>query len=91
MKHLNSDHSVFIGGHLIVTVYVDNLLIEGKDMDIINSFKESLTHTFDMSDLGPVHHYLSMEVTCNRINRMLNLKQTFYMKKMLIKFRMKDC
>ena len=82
---------MFIEGHLIVVIYVDDLLIEGKDMNIINSFKEFLTCTFDMSDLESVYHYLSMKVTCNRINRTLNLKQTFYMKKMLIKFRIKDC
>ena len=91
MRCLNSDHLMFIEGHLIVTVYVDDLLIRGKNMNIINSFKESLTCTFNMSDLKSVHHYLSMKVTHNRINRMLNLKQTFYIKKMLIKFRMKDC
>ena len=91
MRRLDSDHSVFIGGHLIVAVYVDDLLIGGKDMDIINSFKEPLTRTFNMSNRGPVHHYLGMEVTCNRINRTLNLKQASYTKKMLIKFGMEDC
>ena len=74
MRCLNSDHLVFIEEHLIVAVYVDNLLIEGKNMNIINSFKESLTCMFNMSDLEPVHHYLSMKVTHNKINRMLNLK-----------------
>ena len=91
MKCLNSDHSVFIGEHLIVTVYVDNLLIRGKNMNIINFFKESLTYMFNISDLEPVCHYLSMKVTYNKINRTLNLKQTFYTKKLLIKFEMKDC
>ena len=74
MKCLNLDHLMFIEEHLIVTIYVNDLLIESKNINIINFFKESLTHMFNMSDLESVHHYLSMKVTYNRINRMLNLK-----------------
>lgn len=91
IRCLESDHSVFVGGYLIITVYVNDLLIGGKDMDIINSFKESLTRTFKMTDLGPVRQYLGMEITRDRANRTLCLKQASYTNKMLIKFGMEEC
>ena len=91
MRQLDSDHSVFIERQLIVAVYVDNLLIGDKDMDLINSFKESLSHQFKMTDISPVHQYLGMKVTRNRVNKTLHLSQAAYTKKMLIKFSMQDC
>ena len=40
--HLNSDHSVFIEGDLIVVVYVNDLLITGKNKALINFFKQAI-------------------------------------------------
>ena len=91
MRWLDSDHSVFIERQLIVAVYVDDLLIDSKDMNLINSFKESLSCQFKMTDISSVCQYLSMKVIQNQVNKTLCLSQTVYTKKMLIKFSMQDC
>jgi hypothetical protein len=46
----------------VVGVYVDDLIITGSDRDNIRSFKEEMTATFKMSDLGLLHYYLGVEV-----------------------------
>ena len=70
---LNLDHSVFIGGDLVIAVYVNNLLITGKDKALINFFKQVISYQFHMTDLEPVHQYLDMEVSYDQAKKTLHL------------------
>ena len=45
---------------LIISLYVDDLLLMGSEDDEIAAFKRILQQTFDMSDLGPLHYYLGI-------------------------------
>lgn len=66
--HIESDYSVFINRktHLIVTVYVDDLLIFGLKGSLeIKTLKVALNKRFEMTDLGPVHHFLGMKIEKN--------------------------
>lgn len=47
---------------LIVCLYVDDLIYTKNDMSIIEKFKQSMMSEFDMSDLGIMHYFLSIEV-----------------------------
>jgi len=74
--HINADHSVSVHRkkRLIVTAYVDDLLIVGpKGTPEIPKLKKELADRFKMADLGPCHHCLGMEITRDRGNRMLHL------------------
>src|SRR2546430_1168860 len=61
---MNADYSVFLGqGSIIVTVYVDNLLLFGPEIAPIEALKHELSKAFDMKDLGPCAYYLGMYIT----------------------------
>lgn len=63
----DSDHTLFIKKHkedrnLIVSVYVDDLLYTSNDENLISSFKDSMMHEFEMSDLGKMNYFLGIEI-----------------------------
>jgi hypothetical protein len=47
---------------LVVGVYVNNLVITGSDRNDIRSFNEEMSAAFQISNLGLLHYYLSIEV-----------------------------
>ena len=51
-------------GHnvLLVGVYVDDLIITGAEEQKVEVFKVQMKKAFDMSDLGLLFFYLSVEV-----------------------------
>ncbi|KAG7539387.1 Reverse transcriptase RNA-dependent DNA polymerase [Arabidopsis suecica] len=61
-----SDYSLFIfekeGIRLHVLVYVDDLIITGTSVDVINEFKSYLSSCFYMKDLGILRYFLGIEV-----------------------------
>src|SRR6266540_6707487 len=60
------EHGVYTRGvgmsRLLIGVYVDDLIITGGDVEAIDSFKWEMTRLFQMSDLGVLSFYLSIEV-----------------------------
>ncbi|XP_020960529.1 uncharacterized protein LOC107647274 [Arachis ipaensis] len=60
------DHSLFSlcknDVHLVVLVYVDDLVIAGNNGDAINKFKQYLHKCFHMKDLGRLKYFLGVEV-----------------------------
>ena len=65
LQCLDLNHSVFIEGDLVVAVYVDDLLITGKNKALINFFKQVIGCQFYMTDLESVYQYLDMKVSCD--------------------------
>ena len=47
---------------LVVSVYVDDLIITGARVEDIDSFKREMVALFRMSDLGALSYYLGIEV-----------------------------
>jgi hypothetical protein len=82
-KPLDADASVFYKKGVIIAIYVDDLLITGKDHKEIDALKKALNYRFKISDLGLVNFYLGMTVTRDRINRTLRLSQQAYLAKVL--------
>jgi hypothetical protein len=62
----SSEHGVYTrskrGGRLIVSVYVDDLIITDTSKEIIDAFKLEMKDRFQMSDLGLLSNYLGIEV-----------------------------
>lgn len=50
------------GKHLIISLYVDDLIYTGDDEKMMSEFKESMMKEFDMSDLGKMRYFLGIEV-----------------------------
>jgi len=42
---------------LIVAVCVDDIILGGKNLARVNAVKEKLRGSFEMKDLGPLHHF----------------------------------
>jgi len=56
MKHVD-------GHKLIVSVYIDDLLIPGDKEQLVEEFKTNMKDTFEMNELGLLTYFLGMEVT----------------------------
>ena len=57
-----TDHCVFVkkfegGDFLILLLYVDDMLIVGRDQAKIRMLKKALNRTFSMKDLGPARYW----------------------------------
>ena len=55
--------------HVIISLYVDDMLIFGSNMHVINETKNMLKSHFDMKDLGEANFILGMKITkaCDEI------------------------
>ncbi|GKD90486.1 retrovirus-related pol polyprotein from transposon RE1 [Tanacetum coccineum] len=53
------------GSFTTILVYVDDILIVGKDSGFISTIKKHLHTQFNIKDLGPLHYYLSIEFLWN--------------------------
>ena len=95
LRRCEADQSVYvkIEGEvtLIVAVYVDDLILAGNSVALINWLKGELCKNFQMKDLGDVHWILGMEVIRDRERRTLTLNQTKYIETILNRFEMQDC
>ena len=47
---------------LVILLYVDDLVIGGKDLVVIQNTKSLLSNKFEMKDLGELHYFLGIEV-----------------------------
>jgi hypothetical protein len=60
------DHYVYSkeeGDHFIyVVLYVDDMMLVVKNMDVINEVKLQLSYKFNMKDLGASNFILGMEI-----------------------------
>ena len=77
------------GSLLLVAVYVDDLLITGSQVEMINEFKRDMSSKFEMSDLGLLTYYLGIEVL--QYDGGISLRQEGYAKKILEETNMIEC
>lgn len=82
-KSLNVDLSVFIKDQIIISIYVNDLLIVDLNTQIIVEIKNQLNSRFQMINLDSCSFYLKIKITCDRQNRVIRLKQVVYVKKIL--------
>lgn len=74
---------------LIVSLYVDDLLVTGDNLEEIQRFKERVMHEFEMSDLGLMKYFLGIEVDQSESG--IFISQHKYALDMLKKFSMENC
>ena len=51
------------GKLVIISLYVDDLMITGEDSSSVQEFKMEMMKEFDMSDLGEMKYFLGLEIT----------------------------
>jgi hypothetical protein len=53
-------------GHVVlISLYVDDLIITVNSEKLINGIKKQMSHVFEMKDLGELHYFLGIEVWRN--------------------------
>ena len=71
-----ANHCVFVkkfegGDFLILLLYVDDMLIVGRDQAKIQILKKALNRTLTMKDLGPARQILGMHIIRDRPKKQL--------------------
>jgi hypothetical protein len=95
MGFSQSPHEVTIyrrgngGNALLVGVYVDDLVVTGTKDAEVAPFKEEMTATFQISDLGPLSFYVGIEV--HQGDSTIMLRQTAYAKRVVELVGLTDC
>ena len=91
-KQCITDPCVYIketpSGPIYLAVYVDDLLIIGKNIEEVNTVKVDLSKEFMMEDRGDVEYILGIQVIRDRKERTLTIKQTQYAKDVVKRFKM---
>ena len=75
---------------VIPTLYVDDILITGKDPTLVEQKKMELKERFEMTDMREVSRILGMEVTRDYNEATLAITQTAYVDNILERFGMQD-
>ena len=73
-----------------LVLYVDEILLIGNDVNLLNIVKEYLNNKFSMKDLGEAAYILGIKIYTDRSRRLLTLSQSTYLKKVLKRFKMED-
>ncbi|KAJ9567120.1 hypothetical protein OSB04_003086 [Centaurea solstitialis] len=73
-----------------LVLYVDDILLIGKDVPTLQSVKSWLSKCFQMKDLGEAAYILGIKIYRNRSKRLIGLSQSTYIDKILKKFRMDE-
>ena len=75
---------------VILTLYVDDIPITGKDPTLVEQKKKELKEIFEMTDMREVIRILAMEVTRDYDEGTLAITQTAYVDDILERFGMQD-
>lgn len=74
---------------IIVSVYVDDMLVTGSNEKLVDEFKAEMFKAFEMTDLGLLTYFLGMEV--KQGDNGVFICQKKFAKEILKKFHMEDC
>jgi len=89
----NGDHTVFYryqGSRItILAVYVDDIVINGDDIEEIKKLKERLGRAFEVKDFGPLRYFLGIEIA--RSSKGIILSQRKYVLDLLVETGILGC
>ena len=71
---------------VFLVLYVDDILLIGNDVLVLQSVKIWLSKNFSMKDLGEAIYILGIKIYRDRTKRLLGLSQSTYIDKMLKRF-----
>ncbi|KAG3103454.1 Retrovirus-related Pol polyprotein from transposon TNT 1-94 [Phytophthora idaei] len=94
LKKCESDHCVYIKRNdqemIFVVLYVDDLILASSNDELLESTKRALSKRFEMTDLGELEYFLGMEIKNDRDSGKVTVRQTKFLKSILIKFGIQD-
>src|SRR4051812_4768063 len=75
---------------VFLILYVDEILLIGNDIPMLESVKTSLKNSFSMKDLGEASYILGIKIYRDRSRRLIGLSQSTYIDKVLKQFNMEE-
>ncbi|THH06844.1 hypothetical protein EW145_g3797 [Phellinidium pouzarii] len=75
---------------IVIVIHVDDCTIAATTTAQINEFKSALKKHVDITDLGPAHWLLGLEIKCNCNAKTIALSQTAYINSILCRFNLQD-
>jgi hypothetical protein len=75
---------------VFLILYVDDILLIGNDIPMLESVKASLKKSFSMKDLGEAAYILGIRIYRDRSKRLIGLSQDTYIEKVLKWFNMEQ-
>ena len=75
---------------VFLILYVDDILLIGNDIPMLQSVKTSLNNSFSMKDLGEAAYILGIKIYRDRSKRLIGLSQSTYIDKVLKRFNMEQ-
>jgi Reverse transcriptase (RNA-dependent DNA polymerase)/Integrase core domain/GAG-pre-integrase domain len=92
-QQCQADHCIFVNQRtgIILAVWVDDIIILGKEMEEINEIKRDLNEKFEMKDLGELEYFLGIQLFRDRATRRIHINQTGYINTILERFGMTEC
>nr|XP_019703149.1 uncharacterized protein LOC109505208 [Elaeis guineensis] len=73
---------------VVVSLYMDDMLVTGSDSAQINAFKQDMMKMFEMTDLGVMSYFLGMEI--KQAQNEIFICQKKYLKEILKRFNMEE-
>ena len=75
---------------IIMTLYVDDILIAGNNVEYLKDIKSWLSFNFEMKDMANAIYILGVKISRDRSRRLLSLSQETYINKVLERFNMQN-
>jgi hypothetical protein len=75
---------------IFLILYVDDILLIGNDIPMMEFIKDSLKKSFSMKDLGEAAYILGIRIYRDISNRLIGLSQEMYIDKVLKQFNMEQ-
>jgi len=74
-----------------LVLYVDDILLIGNNVPMLQSVKDWLGSCFSMKDMGEAAYILGIRIYRDRPKRLIGLSQSTYIDKVIRRFSMVDC
>ncbi|KAJ7981716.1 Retrovirus-related Pol polyprotein from transposon TNT 1-94 [Quillaja saponaria] len=93
-RQSNADHTLFIkhlsdSKNVILSVYVDDIILTGNNEDEIKQMKRYLAHVFKIKDLGELRYFIGMEI--RRTSKGISVSQRKYTLDLLKETNILNC
>lgn len=87
---MEADHRVFfkyIGKDVIIlAVHVNDCMVTGSSISLVNKFKVEMNGKYKLTDLGPANWLLGIKITCDLANKTISLSQHAYIDTIITRF-----
>ena len=91
---IDEDHCVYIkrskDKFIIMSLYVDDILIAGNSKEYVNELKGWLSSNFEMKNMDEAAYNLGVKISRDRSKKLLSLSQEPYINKILERIQMQN-